>query len=69
MRFALLTGQLQKMVPALVDAIKAQGLALIVDKSSEVGSATNPPPEKFLAGVDGVFQYTGVLRFNDSIDR
>lgn len=57
------------MVPALVDAIKAQGLALIVDKSSEAGPVTDPPPEQLPTGVDGVFKYTGVLRFNDSIDR
>lgn len=60
------------MVPALVDAIKAQGLALVVDKSSEVGplgGGSDPPSlEKFPGGVDGVFKYTGVLRFNDSID-
>lgn len=56
------------MVPALVDAIKAQGLALVVDKSSEVGPLSDPPLEKFPGGVDGVFKYTGVLRFNDSID-
>lgn len=56
------------MVPALVDAIKAQGLALVVDKSSEAGPLFDPPPEKLAAGVDGVFKYTGVLRFTDSID-
>lgn len=56
------------MVPALVDAIKAQGLALVVDKSSEAGPLSNPPPEKQPPGVDGVFKYTGVLRFTDSID-
>lgn len=63
----------QTMVPALVDAIKAQGLALVVDKSSEVGpliTGGGDPPhlEKFPGGVDGVFKYTGVLRFVDSID-
>lgn len=58
----------QKMVPALVDAIKAQGLALVVDKSSEAGPLFDPPPEKLATGVDGVFKYTGVLRFTDSID-
>lgn len=57
------------MVPALVDAIKSQGLALVVDKSSEMGPLSDPPAlEKFAGGVDGVFKYTGVLRFNDSID-
>lgn len=57
------------MVPALVDAIKAQGLALVVDKSSEAGSLVDPPADGLPAGVDGVFKFTGVLRFNDSIDR
>ncbi|KAF3766131.1 ankyrin [Cryphonectria parasitica EP155] len=64
----LITSRLLKLVPALVDAIKAQGLALVVDKSSETGPLTNPPPEKIPTGVDGVFKYTGVLRFNDTID-
>lgn len=52
-----------------MDAIKAQGLALVVDKSSEAGPLVDPPPEMLSTGVDGVFKYTGVLRFNDSIDR
>lgn len=56
------------MVPALVDAIKAQGLALVVDKSSEAGPLFDPPPEELATGVDGVFKYTGVLRFTDTID-
>ncbi|KKY38097.1 putative ankyrin repeat protein nuc-2 [Diaporthe ampelina] len=64
----VVASRLLKMVPSLVDAIKAQGLALIVDKSSEAGPLSNPPPEKLPTGVDGVFKYTGVLRFTDSID-
>lgn len=56
------------MVPALVDAIKAQGLALVIDKSSEASRVTDGLPEKLPTGVDGVFKYTGVLRFNDTID-
>lgn len=60
--------RLQKLVPALVDAIKAQGLALVVDKSSEAGPLADPPPEKLPTGIDGVLKYTGVLRFSDSID-
>ncbi|KAK2607431.1 hypothetical protein N8I77_006103 [Diaporthe amygdali] len=64
----VVASRLLKMVPALVDAIKAQGLALVVDKSSEAGPLSNPPPENQPPGVDGVFKYTGVLRFTDSID-
>ncbi|CAN8103556.1 unnamed protein product [Discula destructiva] len=64
----IVSSRLLKMVPALVDAIKAQGLALVIDKSSELGPLSNPPPEKLATGVDGVFRYTGVLRFTDSID-
>lgn len=58
------------MVPALVDAIKSQGLALVVDKSSEVSplKGSEQPVKKVPVGVDGVLKYTGVLRFNDSID-
>lgn len=62
-------------MPALVDAIKAQGLALVVDKSSEAELLSNSnnnthelPLEKLPNGVDGVFKRTGVLRFDDSID-
>lgn len=60
---------LQKMVPALVEAIKAQGLALIVDRSSDSGPLADSSPDKTCTGADGVFKHTGVLRFNDSIDR
>ncbi|KAF4450733.1 ankyrin repeat protein nuc-2 [Fusarium austroafricanum] len=62
--------RLLDMVPALVDAIKSHGLALVTDKSSDSPDAspmTNPfprPPK----GVDGVLKSHGILRFNDSID-
>jgi len=66
------------MVPALVDAIKAHGLALVVDKSgqcvkaaAEAGSSSNPladPFPRLPKGVDGVLKGNGVLRFNESID-
>lgn len=56
------------MVPALVDAIKAHGLALVVDKSAEAGSRSDPSPDRPPTGVDGMFKYNGVLRFIDSID-
>ncbi|KAI0853729.1 SPX domain-containing protein [Daldinia vernicosa] len=62
--------RLLNMVPALVDAIKSHGLALVVDKSAE--EATEPyahadvlPVPK---GVDGILKGNGVLRFNESID-
>lgn len=62
------------MVPALVDAIKSHGLALVVDKSSEspkVPDVSNPlvdPFPRLPNGVDGVLKGDGVLRFNESID-
>jgi CDK inhibitor PHO81 len=70
------------MVPALVDAIKAHGLALVVDKSGACvkaaaeaavggGSSSNPladPFPRLPKGVDGVLKGNGVLRFNESID-
>jgi CDK inhibitor PHO81 len=56
------------MVPALVDAIKSQGLALVVDKSAEAGPRNDSSPERPPTGVDGMFKYSGVLRFNESID-
>lgn len=60
----------QDMVPALVDAIKSHGLALVTDKSSDSPDASPmtdpfPRPPK---GVDGVLKSHGILRFNDSID-
>jgi CDK inhibitor PHO81 len=66
------------MVPALVDAIKAHGLALVVEKSGTCvkaaaggGSSSNPladPFPRLPKGVDGVLKGNGVLRFNESID-
>lgn len=64
----VLTSSGQRMVPALVDAIKAHGLALVVDKSAEAGSRSDPSPDRPPTGVDGMFKYNGVLRFIDSID-
>lgn len=58
------------MVPALVDAVKSHGLALVMDKSSdtpEVNPLADPfprPPQ----GIDGILRDHGILRFNDSID-
>lgn len=60
----------QEMVPALVDAIKSHGLALVMDKSSDWPD-TNPLSDPFPRppkGVDGVLKKHGILRFNDSID-
>jgi CDK inhibitor PHO81 len=61
------------MVPALVDAIKAHGLALVVDKSGACVGApavSNPldPFPRLPKGIDGVLKGNGVLRFNESID-
>ncbi|KFA80477.1 hypothetical protein S40288_02080 [Stachybotrys chartarum IBT 40288] len=62
--------RLLDIVPALVDAIKSHGLALVMDKSFDPPDAsplTGPfarPPK----GVDGVLKSHGILRFSDSID-
>lgn len=61
----------QDMVPALVDAIKSQGLALVIDKSTEAPTETQPfadPFPRMPQGIDGVVKGNGVLRFNESID-
>jgi CDK inhibitor PHO81 len=65
--------RLLDMVPALVDAIKAHGLALVVDKSGACVGApavSNPldPFPRLPKGIDGVLKGNGVLRFNESID-
>lgn len=58
------------MVPALVDAIKSHGLALVVDKSAEQGTEPYLHADSFPIpkGVDGLLKGNGVLRFNESID-
>lgn len=57
-------------MPALIEAIKAQGLVLVTDKSSEPEDFGDPGPQppKLPEGVDGVLRGNGVLRFNESID-
>ncbi|VUC35097.1 unnamed protein product [Clonostachys rosea] len=62
--------RLLDMVPALVDAIKSHGLALVVDKSTDPIEASpySDPFSRTVQGVDGVLKSYGVLRFNDSID-
>lgn len=59
------------MVPALVGAIKSQGLALVIDRSDEPiqdpSSLADPFPQ-LPEGVDGVMKSDGVLRFNESIN-
>lgn len=60
------------MVPALVDAIKSHGLALVVDKSAEkqpdyLERMADPFP-RLPKGVDGLLKSNGVLRFNETID-
>lgn len=60
------------MVPALIDAIKSQGLALVIDKSADGETATGGPLadpfQRMPKGVDGLLKGNGVLRFNESID-
>ena len=59
------------MVPALVDAIKSQGLALVVDRSAEAdqdSSSLADPFPRLPEGIDGVMRSDGVLRFNEFID-
>lgn len=57
------------MVPALVDAIKSHGLALVVDKSAEEATEPYTHADAFPVpkGVDGILKGNGVLRFNESI--
>jgi CDK inhibitor PHO81 len=58
------------MVPALIDAIKSEGLALVIDRSTESEPQENlaDPFPKLPKGVDGLLKGNGVLRFNESID-
>lgn len=60
------------MLPALVDSIKSQGLALVIDKSTEgapeYGGPMSDPFPRMPQGVDGVLKSNGVLRFNESIN-
>ena len=58
------------MVPALVEAIKAQGLVLVTDKTAEAPGRSNiqDPFPRLPEGIDGVLKANGVLRFNESID-
>lgn len=57
-------------MPALVDAIKSHGLALVMDKSADSPDASPlvDPSFRIPQGVDGVLRSHGILRFNDSID-
>lgn len=59
------------MVPALIEAIKAQGLVLVTDKLGEKQpekSIYSDPFPRLPEGIDGVLKANGVLRFNESID-
>ncbi|RAL64063.1 hypothetical protein DID88_003251 [Monilinia fructigena] len=63
--------RLLDMVPALIEAIKSQGLVLVMDKSAEQVDdkrSYNDPFPRLPDGVDGVSKANGVLRFNESID-
>jgi CDK inhibitor PHO81 len=59
------------MIPALIEAIKAQGLVLVTDRSAEPnldrGILGDPFP-RLPEGIDGALKANGVLRFNESID-
>jgi CDK inhibitor PHO81 len=59
------------MVPTLIEAIKSQGLVLVIDKSAEQmldkGINVDPFP-RLPEGIDGVLKANGVLRFNETID-
>ncbi len=59
------------MVPALVNAIKSHGLALVVDKTAESSAEFDPiadPFPRLPKGIDGELKRNGVLRFDESID-
>ena len=59
------------MIPALIEAIKAQGLVLVTDKSAEPRVSRgimSDPFTRLPEGIDGVLKANGVLRFNESID-
>ncbi|ATZ57026.1 Bcpho81 [Botrytis cinerea B05.10] len=63
--------RLLDMVPALIEAIKSQGLVLVIDKSAEPVDERrlfSDPFPRLPDGVDGVLKANGVLRFNESID-
>lgn len=59
------------MVPALINAIKAEGLVLVTDKSTEAAvpaDVLSDPFARLPEGIDGDLRGNGVLRFNESID-
>ncbi|KAH8687818.1 ankyrin repeat protein nuc-2 [Tricladium varicosporioides] len=62
--------RLLDMVPALIEAIKAQGLVLVIDKTAEASERANisDPFPRLPEGIDGVLKASGVLQFNESID-
>ena len=57
------------MVPALMEAIKSHGLALVIDMSADRDSCPSPATDSRLPkGIDGVLKGSGVLRFVESIN-
>ncbi|KAI6714426.1 hypothetical protein JHW43_003086 [Diplocarpon mali] len=59
------------LLETLVEAIKAQGLVLVTDKSAEqrqAGVISDDPFPRLPEGIDGVLKANGVLQFNESID-
>ncbi|KAI1269480.1 hypothetical protein F5Y18DRAFT_99687 [Xylariaceae sp. FL1019] len=59
--------RLLNMVPALVDAIKSHGLALVVDRSADAQLDVDTS-QSLPKGIDGVLKSNGVLRFHESIE-
>jgi CDK inhibitor PHO81 len=59
------------MIPALIEAVKTQGLVLVTDRSAEqqapIDVHSDPFP-RLPEGIDGVLKANGVLRFNETID-
>lgn len=54
-----------------MEAIKAEGLVLVTDKSAGIAADEGPlaePSPRLPEGIDGVLKASGVLRFNESID-
>lgn len=59
------------MIPALIEAIKGQGLVLVTDKTTESQGKKAQLRDAFPRlpeGIDGVLKANGVLRFNETID-
>jgi CDK inhibitor PHO81 len=60
----------QDMVPALIDAVKSQGLVLVTDRSTCAPAQSDPrnPFPRLPEGIDGELKGNGVLKFIESIE-